>query len=157
MTYLLFVVFERYRSLMSLPLVAVFDPFVAVECAWLRERLRADVAFVWSGSAVDSQVYEQVQFLDGCHAAARVLAVIVPRVPFGSLVQDPLDWVHIDKFLLFVFVVRLWSFCWFLFLHSSCGSCFFIRLRFMINLTTVRALLEARFIRIVRAFSQLIL
>ena len=69
----------------------MFDPFVAIEGARLRERLRADVALVWLGLAVNPQVYEEVQFLDRCHAAARVLAVIVRRVSFGPVVQDPVD------------------------------------------------------------------
>ena len=75
-----------YRSLLPLPLVAMLDPFVAVEGARLQERLRVDVALVWLGSAVDPQVYEEVQFLFSCPTAARVLAVIVRLLSFGSLV-----------------------------------------------------------------------
>ena len=69
----------------------MFGPFVAIEGARLRERLRADVALVWLGSAVNPQVYEEVQFLVRCPSAARVLALIVRRVSFGSLVQYPVD------------------------------------------------------------------
>ena len=69
----------------------MFDLFVAIEGPRLRERLRADVALVRLGSAVNAQVYEEVQFLVRRPSAARVLAVIVRRVSFGSLVQDPVD------------------------------------------------------------------
>ena len=69
----------------------MFDLFVAIEGARLRERLRADVALVWLGSAVNSQVYEEVQLFARCPSAARVLAVIVRSVSFGPLVQDSAD------------------------------------------------------------------
>ena len=82
---------KSYRSLLPLPLVAMFDPFVAIEGARLRERLRADVALVWLGPAVNPQVYKEVQFLVSCHAAARVLAVIVRLVSFGPLVKNLVD------------------------------------------------------------------
>ena len=159
MTYLLFLVFgwgASHRSLLPLPLVVMFDPFVAIEGARLRERLRADVALVWLGLAVNPQVYDEVQFLDRCHAAARVLAVIVRRVSFGPVVQDPVDWVHILLIKLFVIVFRLWFVCWPLLVHSGDKSLCFLLFYFLINLIAARALIEARF-RIGGAFRQLTL